>query len=451
MNIIPYDRDQPFLLPPDLRDWLPEEHLAWLILETVEALDLKDFYKRLRLDGRGGKSYDPAMLLGLLLYAYSMGVQSSREIERLCEHDIAFRVLAGNRRVDHTTICRFRQRYEAIFKDLFVQVLEICFAVGMGKVGTVALDGTKLKGNASLSANRTRKHLAREVDTLLAAAEATDRAEDERFGADNRGDELPKTLRGREDRLQRLQAAKERLDAEDSRRKAEQAEKVQRWEAKEAAKQRRGRRPKDPDDLPKLTKKANMTDPDSRTMKTRNGYIQGYNGQAVVNEEQLILVCDLTQESNDVHQLHPMLDQAQAQCGQLTEEPIKVLLADAGYMSEANLDQVEACDPEMYIPVSSGSRRLLEAKGKQAADRCHCSKLRAMEAKIRSDVGQEIYAQRGWMVEGVFGAMKACRGLDGFSRRGLSACESEWTLFSMTHNLLKLHKYILNSRLNNRN
>ena len=466
MNIKQYNRNQLFLIPLDLRDWISENHPVWFVMEVVDTLDLTDFYERLREDGRGGKSYDPQMLVGLLLYAYCNGVQSSRQIERLSETDVPFRIMAWNQRVDHTTICRFRKQNERALEGLFAQILELCFESGLGHLGTVALDGTKIAGNASLSENRTRKHLTKEVRRMLSFANQTDAFEDRKYGKDKRGDELPDALRGAE-RLHRLQEAKARLDASAEKRRAKQAAKLARWEAKKAKRKKRGRRPADPDSLPESNEKANMTDPDSRIMKTRNGFIQGYNGQLVVDAGQLILACDLTQDGNDCHQLVPMLEQAERNCAQFTGQRIGNFLADSGYLSEENLKIVYARDqhPELYLPASSAKRRLLAEKkrseedgqptanvtgpdsrkgkkketAKQKKRACNLPLTIAMEEKVRSEEGKKVYAQRGWIVEGVNGQIKHGRGLNRFSRRGLSACRSEWSLFCSSHNLMKLY------------
>jgi len=212
-NFLRGDRDQPFLLPPDLRDWLPADHLAWFILDVVDQLDLGPFLKAYRADGHGRAAYQPQMLLAVLLYAYCTGIRSSRQIERRCQEDIAFRVLAGNSTPDHVTIARFRVRHEQALAGLLIQSLKLCATAGMVRLGLVALDGTKVEANAAAAANRTHAHLEAQVAELLQQAAATDQAEDREHGT-GCGDELPRTLVGRAERLARLQHAKAQLEAE---------------------------------------------------------------------------------------------------------------------------------------------------------------------------------------------------------------------------------------------
>ncbi|MBU1706327.1 IS1182 family transposase [bacterium] len=441
-NFIAYNRDQYFLLPPNIREWLPDNHLAWFILDAVEQMDLSRFFENYRRDGWGGKSFHPAMLVSLLLYAYTRGERSSRKIEALCEHDVAYRVITANMIPDHTTICRFRQHHQSALKHLFLDVLKLCKSAGLLKVGAVSLDGTKMKANASLSSNRTLKHLSAEIEKMLKEAAVTDTREDAQYGKENRGDELPEDLRHHEDRVKRLQACKKRLDEEDQQRRDKQAKKVQSWNAKADKKKKRGKKPKPPDRLPPLKTKANTTDPDSRAMKIRNGFVQGYNAQAVVTEDQVILACGLTQEVNDVKQLHPMLDMTQTNCQVAgIEEDIEIWLADAGYGSEANFTHANPDGPELFIPVTSDSKRSKQLK-KQGPPRGRIPKdftvTQRMERKLRTKRGQEIYRQRGWMSEGVFGQIKDGRNTDSFARRGLTPCDSEWTFICACHNLLKL-------------
>src|SRR6266566_6231814 len=307
-NFLRAERDQPFLLPPDLRDWLPQGHLAWFILDVVDQVDLAPFYRAHRDDGHGHPAYDPKTLLGVLLYAYCLGVRSSRQIERRLHEDIAFRVLAANQAPDHVTIARFRVRHEQALAGFLVESLRLCAAAGMVRVGTVALDGTKLAGNAADKANRTHDQLECEVAEILRQAAETDQHEDRLFG-DARGDELPQALASKAGRLARLRQAKARLEAEAAERQQRFAERVAAATATARAKSRPPRqlkpRPRYEAPNPKAT--ANTTDPDSRFLRTRTGTVQGYNAQAVVTEHQIVVAAELTQDANDVQQLHPML------------------------------------------------------------------------------------------------------------------------------------------------
>jgi transposase len=276
-NFLRGDRDQPFLLPPDLRDWLPAGHLAWFILDVVDQLDLQPFYRRHRDDGHGHPAYDPKLLLGVLLYGYCLGVRSSRQLERRCQEDIAFRILAANQVPDHVTIARFRARHEQALAGFLVKSLKLCAAAGMVQVDTLALDGTKLAGNAADKANRTHDKLKHEVAEILRQAADADQREDQLFG-DARGDELPPALASKADRLARLRQAKARLEAEAAAR--EQAYQ-QRVAAHTAAAKAKGRKPRQlkrrPQEAPNPKAVANATDPDSRFLHTRNGTVQGYN------------------------------------------------------------------------------------------------------------------------------------------------------------------------------
>jgi transposase len=300
------DPDQPFLLPPDLRDWLPQGHLAWFILDVVDQLDLQPFYLAHRVDGHGHPAYHPKTLLGVLLYGYCLGVRSSRQIERRCVEDLAFPVLAGNQTPDHVTIARFRVRHEIALAGFLVESLKLCAAAGMVRVGTVALDGTKLPGDAADNANRTLDRLDAEVAEILRQAADADQHEDLEHGQ-ARGDELPEALASKAGRLARLYQAKARLDAEAAERARRFAQRVAASAAAAAAKGKPPPtlKPRARDEAPNPTATANTTDPDSRLLHTRRGRVQGYNAQAVTTLEQVIVAAELTQEANDFQQLHP--------------------------------------------------------------------------------------------------------------------------------------------------
>jgi len=443
-NFLPLNRDQEYLMPPSVRDWLPEGDLVWFLLDAVSQMDLRPFYARYRDDGWGRAAYEPSMMVSLLLYGYCLGVRSSRQMERLCERDVGFRVIAGNQVPDHSTIARFRQANEEELAALFTQVLRLCAEAGLLKVGVVALDGTKLKANGSLEANRTYASIEEEVKRMMAEAAARDAEEDERYGVDKRGDELSDDLRDRRKRLVRLQEAKARLEREAAAEAAKREERIRRREAEEkkAGHKKRGRKPKEPDGTPRAEAKANVTDPESRIMKTRTGYVQAYNTQAMVTEGQLIVAANVTQEANDVWQLHPMLQQAQEELAAAgAEEGIGVALADAGYWSEANIREADAYGPELLIATTKDwkQRKALREKGPpRGRIPKNLSLLERMERKLRTKQGRGLYSKRGQMVEPVFGQIKSVRGCDRFMRRGLTAAASEWRLMAATHNLLKL-------------
>jgi len=328
-NFIDCDRDQLFLLPPSMRDWLPEGHLVWFILDAVDQLDLSSFLRRYRSDGWGRAAYPPQMMVALSLYAYCTGIRSSRKIEQACQENVAFKVITGG-----ATISRFRRKFQEELSGLFTEVLWLCGRAGLVKAGTVVVDGTKMAGNASLAANRTWRHLQEEVERMLKEAEAANAAEEAQLG-----EELPEELVDRKKRLARLKRAKEELEEERSGRK------------------RRGRKPKSPDRRPDPEAKVNLTDPESRIRKTHNGYVQGYNAQLVVTKDQIIVAAEVIRDQNDVRQLHPMLNRAREELeGAGIKKRPKVAVVDAGYFSEENIKGADPDGPELVIAPTSDRR-----------------------------------------------------------------------------------------------
>jgi len=447
-NLIECNREQMYLMPVSLKEWLPGDHLAWFILDAVEAMDVSKFYLKYRADGWGRAAYDPQMMVSLLLYGYCLGVRSSRQIEQACEVDIAFRVIAANQKPDYSTVCRFRSQNEEELGMLFTEVLQLCAEAGLVKAGVVALDGTKVEANASLSANRTEEHIEAEVRKMLAEAREKDEEEDRLFGKDSRGDEIPEDLKDRGSRLARLKECRERLAQEKEEKVQYQVERIERRAEEEEAmgRKKRGRKPKEVAQIvqQEAKAKANVTDPDSRIMKTRSGYIQGYNAQAVVDRGQIIIAADVTQEENDVHQLHAMTEKAQQELKAVgIEKGIKKELADAGYWSEDNVVNSSATDPEFLIATTKDWRQRKAMRG-QGAPRGRIPKQLSardrMERKLLTKDGRALYKLRSQIVEPVFGQIKAVRDCGTFVRRGLEAAQSEWRLICATHNLLKLFR-----------
>jgi transposase len=439
-NFLRGDRDQPFLLPPDLRDWLPADHLAWFVLDVVDQLDLEPFLRGYRADGHGHPAYDPKTLLGVLLYAYAIGVRSSRQIQRRCTEDLAFRVLAGNQAPDHVTIARFRVRHQQALAGFLVQSLKLCAAAGLVRLGVIALDGTKVAANAADRANRTLAKLQDEVAQILREAAEVDEVEDRQHGS-ARGDELPAELASPRSRLARLRTAKARLEAEAAERQRRYQQRVADLAAAARAKGRQPRahiKPRPRDEAPNPRAVANTTDPDSRFLRTRNGTVQGYNAQAVVTEDQVVVAAALTREANDLQQLEPMLqavDQILA-AAQIQHRP-ETVLADSGYWSMANLTTIPDA-PELLIwPASTGRTGKPRKDGKPSGSKSDGLRT-AMFAKLSSERGKACYAKRKQTVEPVFGQLKEQQGARRFTRRGLAACEAEWKLLCGTHNLLKL-------------
>ncbi len=445
---IPVNREQLYLLPPSLQDWLPEDDLAWFLLDALAAMDLRCFYEKTKsrdLSLGGHPAYEPRLLAGVLIYAYCFGERSSRQIERLCQRDMGFRVMAANLAMDHVTLSRFRKTHETAMASLFLEVLKLCAEAGLAKVGTIAVDGTKLKANAALSANKTREGLAKEIEAILAEAARVDAAEDTRYGEEKRGDELPEGMRFREGRLERLKACQARLTEEAEAAKAAQAQKIEERERREEAsgEKARGRKPVLPEEKVNEKAKANVTDPESRIVKTREGYAQGYNAQATVNEDQIILAAEVTQDENDVQQGPVMLGRTKDNLAAIErpEAEIGTALLDAGYWSEPAV-----------MAMSSQAREVLTAtrkawKHRQAYREQGAPKGRIpgklslrerMERRLRTKRGRALYKRRSQIVEPVFGQIKERQRQDRFSRRGFSACDAEWKLMAACHNLLKL-------------
>ena len=462
-NLIACDREQELLLPPSLREWLPEEHLAWFVLDAVEEMDLAAFYVSYRDDGWGRAAHDPAMMVALFVYAYAIGVRSSRAIERRCHDDVAFRVITANQVPDHATIARFRVRHEAAIAELFSEVLGLCARSGLVKVGVVAVDGTKIAAAATHHATRSYEQIAREI---LEDAARIDAAEDELYG-EARGDELPAGLRTSGDRRKVLREAKQALDAE----RAAQAKKVPRGRSERLVECRRRLRQDDelerrvivehaawsaagiasdgsrrmggarnikPYSMTELAdRKINVTDPDSRNLKTTRGWVQGYNAQAVVGEGQIILAAEISTESLDTANLQPMIETAvgELEAVGVTETP-GVVLADAGYWKNDAIETLcGAGIPTLVAP--DADRRKEPRPGRRGGPYDFARRV------LASDWGKELYLKRQGSVEPVFGQIKSNRGADRFLRRGRSAVRSEWRLLTATHNLLKLHRHQL--------
>jgi transposase len=443
-NFIECDRKTGYLLPPSVQEWLPAGHLAYFIIDAVQQMDLSKFYGKYRHDGCGARAYEPGMMVALMLYVYCQGERSARQIERGCEIDVALRVITANERPDYSTICRFRAENEQELQDLFVDILRLCHEAGLVKVGVVALDGTKIKGSAALAANRTQEHLKEEVEKMFREAKAKDEEEDALYGKDQRGDEIPAELKERGSRLKRLQEAKARLEQEAQEKTGKQAAKIAERAAQEEATghKKRGRKPQAPEVKAEEEAKANATDPESRIMKTRSGYVQGYNAQAVATTGQIIIAAAVTQQANDVRQLKPLLEQAKEELRAAgVEEKIGTALEDAGYWSENNVQQADPHGPELLIATNKDWKQrkaLREQPSPQGRIPAGLTARERMERKLLTQRGRKLYKLRGQTIEPVFGQIKSVRGCDRFMRRGFKAVDSEWSLICSTHNLLKL-------------
>ena len=437
-NFLYPQRDQPLLLPVDMREWLPEDDLVYVILDAVGTLDLGGFCRSYRADGHGRAAFDPEMMVALLLYGYCQGERSSRVIEKRCVRDVAYRVITGGLRPDHATIARFRARHEQALGGLFSQVLRLLAAEGMVSLGMLSLDGTKLAGNAAQKANKTLP----QIDKILAEAAERDAAEDARYG-DAPGEPTPRALAARAGRRERLAAARDRLAAGDKARRDAQRAKQQAWEAAAAAGKRRGHRP---GDEPRANRagtepRANTTDPDVRVMRNQKGYVAGYNGQAVVTTDQVIVGAMLSQHPVDRTLLHPLLDTCRRQLTQAGIRPrLRTVLADSGYVSEENFARASQDKLRLLAPLAKDPSR---PGGRSPKRTRHLDQYPATARAIRRmhhPRGQEDYKMRARTVEPVFGQLKTCQKLAMMSRRGLAAAESEWLLACTAHNLRKLHR-----------
>jgi len=431
----PYEPDQSLLLPPSLRDWLPEEHLAFFLSDTIDALDLCAFDDRYGDMGPGNQAFDPRMMLKVLVYAYATGTFSSRKIASKLHEDVAYRVLGSNNFPAHRTISDFRKRHLPEFKDLFVQVVQTAQEVGLVKLGTVAIDGSKVKANASkhksMSYKRMKeeeKRLRKEIRELLAKAKQADDQEDKRYGKNRRGDELPAELARREGRLQTIKAARQRLEA--------RQREADREAGREPGDQDRTGKPGKPFKrgfgVPEDKAQENFTDPDSRIMKHgSSGFEQSYNPQIAVDEaEQIIVATTVTQSATDVNELEAVLEQIKETAGDYPDKT----LADAGYRSEANMQMLEDKGVEGFIPM--GREKKGEAKEPNPENEATCR----MAKKMKTKRAEKHYRKRKYLGEPPFAWIKSVMGFDQFSLRGTDNVTGEWNLACLSANLKRMHR-----------
>ena len=423
----PYEPDQIFLMPTSMRDWLPADHLAYFISDVVEQLDLSVIMQRYRGEERGYPPYHPVMMVKALLYAYCVGVPSSRKIAKRLEEDIAFRVLAANNTPDFRTISDFRKDHLKALSSLFLQVLKLCQKAGLVKLGHISLDGTKIKANASrhkaMSYKRMREEEARleaEIKEMLQKAVAVDEEEDRRYGKDKRGDELPKELAFRESRLRKIREAREALEVE-ARQEAEQTKK----EGKQAA------------DVPPDKAQRNFTDPDSYIMPAPGGkhFEQAYNAQAAVDSaHQIIVAAGITNEPTDRKQARPMIEQVKANTGKLPRQ----MSADAGYFSSEAVQTITSDGVDVYMPPDKTKHRASLPPAPRGRIPKGLSLPDRMRRKLRTKKGRRCYGLRKKLSEPVFGQIKQARGFRQFLLRGKEKVSGEWQLICTGHNVLKL-------------
>jgi transposase len=443
-----YAVDQLLLLPPDLREWLPEDHLAYFLLDVVKELDLSEIYASYDSSQGGRPGFEPRLMVGLLLYGYCLGMTSSRKLEKASYESVPFRVMAANQHPDHDTIAEFRRRHLEALSRLFVQVLRLCQQAGLVKLGHVALDGTKMRANASkhkaMSYGRMEEKIAEleaQVQELLSKAEAVDAAEDAEYGKGRRGEELPEGLRWRQQRLEKIRQAKATLEAEaQAQATAERSKRSQEKPPNPSSgdEQAAAASPSVPT-RPADKAQRNFTDPDSRIMKdgATKSFEQCYNCQAAVDSKaQVIVAAQVTQQANDKQQVEPLVAQMKSNLNKLKPREVS---ADAGYYSEENVRHLEAEQIAAYVApdrqkhgAAMGSPRGRIASSATPKER--------MARKLRTVKGRRKYAKRKATVEPVFGQIKEARGIRRFLLRGLGAVQGEWNMICLTHNLLKLFR-----------
>ena len=432
-----------------MKQWLPDDHLVYFIMDVVSQLDLGAIYDCYDGSKGGQPPFDPRMMVSLLFYSYCIGLPSSRKIEKATYERVAFRILTADQHPDHDTVADFRKRHLKSLGGLFVEVLRLCQQVGLVKLGHVSLDGTKVKANASkhkaMSYDRMEKkaeELEAEVKHLLTEAQAIDDAEDAKYGKGKRGDELPKDLRFKQDRLRKIKEAMKSLEQQAKVEADAKREEIRQKELsleKEGSK-RKGKKPKEPTDDPDSKAQRNFTDPESRIMKdgASKSFEQAYNCQAAVDDKsQIIVATNVTQQTNDKQQVEPMVETIKENTG---GETPKKFSADTGYFSETNIEYLEGEEIDSYVATGRykhGDPPEPSPRGRIPKD---LTKKERMARKLRTKKGRETYSKRKAIVEPVFGQIKEVRGFRRFSLRGLGNVMFEWDLICLTHNLLKLFR-----------
>jgi transposase len=432
----PYEPDQIYLFPPSPRDWLPDDHLIYFLSDLVDSLDLSAIYQAYT-EERGYPPYHPLLMTKILLYGYARGIFGSRKLARACQEDVAFRVLCAGNEPDFRTISDFRKRHLKALSDLFLQVLRLCKRAGLVKLGHVAIDGTKVKANASkhkaMSYARMQeeeKRLTKEIAKLMRESEITDRSEDRCYGPDKRGDEWPDELAHRESRLRKIQEAKAALEAEARAAAAEVGAEEDEIENAE----------------PRPKAQRNFTDPESRIMLSSDkAFVQAYNAQAAVDHgSQVIVAAEVVQAGNDKAQLVPMVQQV---CENVEETPL-IFSADAGYWAEAALETLEQSGIEAIVaPEKIRHRAWREQELLEGPPPEGLSRKERMRHRLKTEQGRAEYEKRMSTAEPVFGQMKHARGFRQFLLRGHQKVRSEWKLVCTGHNLLKLFAFMKQQRL----
>lgn len=444
----PYNPNQAFLLPPSMKDWLPENDLAYFVMEMVNQLDLSEIYESYDGSKGGNPPYNPTMMTSLLVYSYCVGICSSRKIEKASYNQIAFRVLTADQQPDHDTIAEFRKRHLKALAGMFVQILRLCQKAGLVKMGHISLDGTKVRANASkhkaMSYGRMEKtveELEAEVRRILEKARAIDEEEDRKYGKGKRGDELPEELRHKETRLKKIKEAMKELEEEAKAVHKREEQRLRAEEEKDTGKKQRGREPLPPTEKPAEKAQKNFTDADSRIMKdgASKSFEQSYNCQAAVDEETQVIVAEhVTQSPNDKKELEPAVEKIKANMD--GKAPDK-LSADAGYFSESNVEALEEAGIDPYLATGRqkhGDKTVTATRGRIPMN---ATVKERMARKLRTKNGRKTYAKRKHIVEPVFGQIKEARGFRRFMLRGFENVSAEWSIVCLTHNILKLFRY----------
>jgi transposase len=438
-----YNPDQLLLLPEDMRDWLPEDHLAHFVREVVAELDLREIFARYNGEKGGQPPYHPVMMTSLLVYGYCVGTRSSRRIEKACWEQVPFRVLAAGQHPDYVTISEFRRRHIASLPQIFLQVLKICEKAGLVKLGHVALDGTKMRANASKHKSMSYGHMVKKekeledaIARLLKEAEELDRSEDQKYGKDRRGDELPDELRFKQNRLSKIKEAKAALEAEaKAQAKADDTKK----DKGEQGPQQGGGRPSPTPGKPADKAQRNFTDPESRIMMAgaTKSFEQCYNCEAAVDDAaQVIVATYVTQEANDKQQIKPLMKAIKKNLG---SKPEKVS-ADAGYWSEENANYLKSRRVDGYVATGRVKRTEKPVPPPRGRIPENATCKQRMARKLRTLEGRAVYKMRKAIVEPVFGQIKFARNTRQFLLRGFKKVSGEWALICAGHNFLKLFK-----------
>jgi len=445
----PYQPDQKLLLPPDMKEWLNEDDLAYFIMDVIKNLNLDVIYRD--YDGaKGGQPpYDPYMMVSLLFYSYCVGESGSRRIEKATYNSVPYRVITADQHPDHDTIAEFRRRHLQAMTPLFVEVLQLCQKIGLVKLGHVSLDGTKMRANASkhkaMSYGRMEKkarELEEEVARLLAEAERVDAEEDLKYGKGKRGDELPEELRYRETRLKKIRQAMKELEEEAKEEAEKKREEIRQKEEslREEGKKSRGRKAKEPDDKPDEKSQRNFTDPESRIMKdgATGSFEQCYNCQAAVDDKhQIIIATNVTQEPNDKQQVESLVEKIKEN----TEgKKPKKISADSGYYSEDNVKLLDGQGIDPYLATRREKHNQRTPQQPRGRIPANATIIERMERKLRTVKGRCTYSKRKQIVEPVFGQIKEARGFRRFLSRGIEKVKAEWDLICLTHNLLKVFR-----------